>query len=61
MSEILELMILVENVCMLIISKRIRDSSTYNFDSFLNISFVISSFNYIYVLNIYKFGIINLF
>ena len=53
MGEILELMILVENVYMLIISKRIRDSITYNFDSFLNISFVIFSFNYIYVLNIY--------
>ena len=53
MGEILELMILVENVYMLIISKRIRDSSTYNFDSFLNISFVIFSFNYIYVLDIY--------
>ena len=53
MGEILELMILVENVYMLIISKRIRDSSTYNFDSFLNISFVIFSFNYVYVLNIY--------
>ena len=49
----LELMILVENVYMLIISKRIRDSSTYNFDSSLNISFVIFSFNYVYVLNIY--------
>ena len=53
MGEILELMILVENVYMLIISKRIRDSSTYNFDNFLNISFVIFSFNYIYVLDIY--------
>ena len=53
MGEILELMILVENVYMLIISKRIRDSNTYNFDNFLNISFVIFSFNYLYVLNIY--------
>ena len=49
MGEILKLMILVENVYMLIISKRIRDSSTYNFDSSLNISFVIFSFNYIYI------------
>ena len=47
MGEILKLMILVENVYMLIISKRIRDSSTCNFDSSLNISFVIFSFNYI--------------
>ena len=53
MGEILELMILVENVYMLIISKRIRDSTTYNFDSSLNISFVIFSFNYIYVFDIY--------
>ena len=37
MGEILELMILVENVYMLIISKRIRNNSTYNFNSFLNI------------------------
>ena len=49
MGEILKLMILVENVYMLIISKRIRDSSTNNFDSSLNISFVIFSFNYIYI------------
>ena len=53
MGEILELMILEKNVYMLIISKRIRDSNTYNFDSFLNISFVIFSFNYVYVLYIY--------
>ena len=53
MGEILELMILVENVYMLIISKRIRDSTTYNFDNSLNISFVIFSFNYIYVVDIY--------
>ena len=53
MGELLELMILVENVYILIISKRIRDNSTYNFDNFLNIFFVIFSFNYMYVLNIY--------
>ena len=53
MGEILKLMILVENIYMLIISKRIRDSSTYNFDSSLNIPFIIFSFNYMYVLNIY--------
>ena len=53
MEEILELMILVENVYMLIFSKRIRDNSTYNFDYYINISFVIFSFNYLYVLNIY--------
>ena len=39
--------------CMLIISKRIRDSITYNFDNCINISFVIFSLNYLYVLNIY--------
>ena len=53
MGEILELMILEENVYMLIISKRIRDNSTYNFDNCINISFVIFSYNYLYVLNIY--------
>ena len=53
MGEILELIILVENVCMLIIIKKIRDNNTYNFDNFLNISFVIFSFNYICILNNY--------
>ena len=50
MGEILELMILVENVYILIISKRIRDNNTYNFDSFFKYFFC-----YFLVLIIYMY------